>query len=89
MYKIPAEYEAIGFLQASVGDIKVAEYFCIVHNKLNAGSTLRVKSTNANRGEIVLTGKCPDVKLAIDYLKYIISVGILVTHEKTIMEVEV
>lgn len=88
--QLAPEYESLIYLHTKLGDIETVNCVCFIWNQKHLGDTLRVKSTDENTGEIVLTGVCQDPELAMKISKYLTTFGVTwFRYEKTMLEIEV
>ena len=87
-YKLPEDYVSLMHLHPYLGDIKVVEYVCKIWNTLHRGDTTRLLRDDGCY-HIILTGKCCDVPELLKVCQWLTCVGVLVTHEKTTVTVEI
>lgn len=89
-FELPVEYTSLGHLHTKLGDIETVNCVCFIWNRMHLGDTLRVKSTDEQTGEIILTGKCQDPDMAMKISKRLTTFGVTwFRYEKTILEIEV
>ncbi len=89
-FELPPEFESLIYLHTKLGDIETVNCVCYIWNRKHLGDTLRVKSTDKQTGEIVLTGKCKDPDMAMKISKWLTTFGVTwFRYEKTILEIEV
>lgn len=84
-YELPVEYESLLYL--SRGDIGTVKDVCTVWNCLHPIDTVRVGRTSL--WEIYIIGRCCDVQGLLDICNYLTTSVARVSHEKTIIELEI
>lgn len=82
------DYKSLVYLQSMLGDVKTVEAVCHIWRQIHTEDSLRVKEVVDSNSQIILTGRCQDVETALDLCKYLTSIGVLVTYEKTVIHFE-
>lgn len=81
-WQTPPEYLSLEYLRIKLGDIETVNCICFIWNILHSGDTLRVLRDDGY-GVITITGRCSDLKGALDLCKYLTTFGVAVNHQKT------
>lgn len=84
-YILPIDYLSLQHLHKHIGDVKTVEYVCAIWNTLNPEDNLRIKRIDTKYSEIIITGKCNSKPKFLGICKILTSMGVLVTHEPTII----
>lgn len=84
-YKLPPEYTSLIYLHQRLGDIDTVDTACYIWNRLHTGDSLRINKVEEMLGTIHLTGKCSDTEAALNICRFITTICVGVTYEKTII----
>ena len=76
-------------LTSYLGDIKTVEAACYIWNLKHPNDYARVKEVVEERSQIILTGKCSNSDELVEICRYLTTVGVLVTYEKTTITLEI
>lgn len=85
--ELPEEYKSLAYLHRRKGCVETVKLACEVWTAIHPFDTVRVKRVIERNGEIIITGKCEDIEHFRSICQMVTAMGVLVTYEKTIVNI--
>lgn len=76
-------------LTGYLGDIKTVEAACYIWNLKHPNDYVRVKEVIKQQSQIIITGNCSNSDEIVEICRYLTTVGVLITYEKTTVTLEI